>query len=59
MSITFDELKEKLKDMDEITLLEKLEIYSEEIVDRFPDKIEEKLVQLEEEFEEEDENEDE
>lgn len=50
MSLTFEEVKDKLKEIDEITLLEKLEIYSDDIVERFEDKIEERLEQLEEEF---------
>lgn len=46
MSLTLNELKEKLTDIDEVTLLEKLEIYSDDIVERFTDKIEEKYEQL-------------
>ena len=38
---------EKLKKMEEVTLMETLEITSEEIVDRFLDRIEEKFDQLE------------
>ncbi len=52
MSFTFEEIKEKLKEIDEISLLEKLEIYSDDIVERFEDKIEEKWEQLELDFEE-------
>ena len=51
MTITNEELKEKLKSIDEVSLLEKLEIYSDDIVDRFDDKIEEKWEQLVLEFE--------
>jgi len=51
MTITNEELKEKLKSIDEVSLLEKLEIYSDDIVDRFDDKIEEKWEQLILEFE--------
>ena len=54
MSLTLNELKEKLTDIDEVTLLEKLEIYSDDIVERFTDKIEEKYEQLIGDFEEED-----
>ena len=43
-----------LKRIDEISLLEVLEISSEDLVDRFTDKIEEKYEQLAEDFEEED-----
>ena len=39
MNRTFSELCEELKRIDEITLLELLEISSEEIVDKFEDKI--------------------
>jgi hypothetical protein len=42
MSLTFEDVKEKLKKLDEVTLLEILEISSEEIVERFGDKIEDK-----------------
>lgn len=41
---------EKLKQLPETDLLELLEIYSDELVDRFPDKIEEKLEFLEREL---------
>lgn len=50
--LTYSEFIEKLKEKDEITLLEMLEIYSDELVDRFPDKIEQKYEQLIGEFEE-------
>ena len=46
MNRTFSELCEELKRIDEITLLELLEISSEEIVDKFEDKIEDKLDKL-------------
>ena len=45
-----------LKRIDEISLLEVLEISSEDLVDRFIDKIEEKYEQLAEDFEEEQED---
>ena len=48
--ITLTELEEKLKDIDEITLLERLEISSEDIIDRFEDRIEERFEQFELEF---------
>jgi len=44
-----------LKRIDEISLLEVLEISSEDLVDRFVDKIEEKYDQLQPEVEAEDE----
>ena len=55
--LTLPELSEKLKKVDEISLLEVLEITSEDIVDKFQDVIEEKQEELEEELEEEEEQE--
>ena len=47
MAVTLEELKEKLKArVDAITLLEILEISSEELVDRFEDFIENKFDKL-------------
>jgi hypothetical protein len=46
MNRTFSELCEELKRIDETTLLELLEISSEEIVDKFEDKIEDRLDKL-------------
>ena len=40
------ELLEKLRKLDEVSLLELLEITSEELVDRFMDKIEDSLHKL-------------
>jgi hypothetical protein len=54
MSLTLEELKEKMKNIDEISIIERLEIYSDELVERFLDKIEEKWEQLVLDFEEED-----
>lgn len=45
--ITFHELKEKLTMIDEVTLLEILDIRSEDIVERFADIIEDKQEELE------------
>lgn len=53
MSLTLNDLKEKLKQIDEISLLEILDITSEDIVENFEDKIEEKMEELCEEFEDE------
>lgn len=50
-SITYEELREHLKTIPEVDLLELLEIYADELVDRFPDKIEEKYDKLMQEFE--------
>lgn len=46
MQRTFQELCEDLKKFDETTLLELLNISSEELVDMFQDKIEENLDRL-------------
>jgi len=51
--MTYGDLIERLKQLDEVSLLELLEVYSDEIVDRFPDKIEEKLDYLMEQMEDE------
>lgn len=48
--ITLKELSDKLKRVDEISLLEVLDISSEEIVDRFQDFIEERYESLAEDF---------
>ena len=37
MALTFEEIKERLKRLDEVDLLEILDISSEEILDRFED----------------------
>ncbi len=50
--LTHLELLERLKQIDETSLLEILEIYSDELVDRFQDKIERKREYLLEELEE-------
>ena len=41
-NITFEELKEALKRLDEVSLLELLGIQSDDLVDRFDDLIEKK-----------------
>jgi len=51
MNLTFEELKEKLQRVDEVTLLELLEIHSEDIVERFEDYIEDKQERLLKEIE--------
>ena len=51
MTITFEELKEKLQRVDEVTLLELLEIRSDDIVERFEDFIEEQQDKLMREIE--------
>ena len=50
MALTIRDICDKLYQLDEITLLEVLDITSEEIVDRFLDKVEDKADQLEEEL---------
>lgn len=54
--ITLADMILHLKRIDEISLLEILEISSEDLVDRFVDKIEEKYDLLKEDFEEEEED---
>jgi len=53
---TFEEICEQLKGTDEITLLEVLNISSEEIVERFQDLIELKLTFFQRDLEEEEDN---
>jgi len=53
MSLTLPEIMEHMKAIDEVTLLEVLEISSEEIVDRFSDRIEEQYDKFNQEFEDE------
>ena len=50
MALTIHDICDRLKNLDEISLLEVLDISSEEIVDRFNDKIVEKADELEEEL---------
>lgn len=57
MILTDKEIKERLKQLSEYDLLEILEIDAEEIVDRFPDKIEEKMSYFIEDLEVDDESE--
>lgn len=50
MSYTLRDLMEKLMLLDEITVLEVLEITTEDLVERFQDKIEDKFSELEDDF---------
>ena len=50
---TFEEICEILKGTDEITLLEQLDISSEEIVEKFRDLIEDKLEFFQQDLEDE------
>lgn len=52
MSMLLVELCEKLKELDEITLMERLKTNSEELVERYIDVIEENYDSLIEEFDE-------
>jgi hypothetical protein len=47
MALTFQEVCERLEDIDEITLLEVLDISSKDIIEKFQDKIEDNLEDLE------------
>lgn len=51
--LTFEELKERLKRLDEITLLEILDLTSEELVELLADVIEEKQHKLRKEIDDE------
>ena len=51
--LTFTDVCDRLKQQDEISVLEVLEITSEELVDRFNDKIENKLEYFIEDLEDE------
>ena len=53
MSLTLPEIKTKLAQLNEVTLLELLQITSDELVDRFSDVIEDNAEYLEEELEDE------
>jgi hypothetical protein len=44
---TLEDIKDKLKQLDEVTLMEVLEITSEDLVERFVDRIEQKQDTLE------------
>jgi hypothetical protein len=44
--LTFKDLKDRLKHLDEVTLLEVLNISSEDLVERFSDFIEDRFDQL-------------
>tara|TARA_R110002153_G_scaffold136903_1_gene286892 strand:- start:1024 stop:1188 length:165 start_codon:yes stop_codon:yes gene_type:complete len=51
MALTFEEICERLSRIDEVTLLEVLDISSNEIVAKFKDNIEDRLDTLEEDLE--------
>jgi hypothetical protein len=52
MSLTLPELYDKLKEVDELTLLELLEVNADQIVEAFKDLIDENADKLEKLFEE-------
>lgn len=47
MSLTLEEIKERLRRWDELTIMEELGLRTEDIVDRFDDIIEDKADYLE------------
>lgn len=51
MALTLNDIKDRLKQIDEIDLLELLDINSEDIVERFTDLIEDNFDKLEREVE--------
>ena len=51
--LTFTDVCDRLKQQDEISVLEGLEITSQDLVDRFQDKVEEKLEYFIEDLEDE------
>jgi hypothetical protein len=58
MALTLEDIKDRLKGLDEVTLLEVLDISSEEIVERFVDFIENRIELLEEELQDEESDQD-
>ena len=50
MALTFKDICDKLEKLDEITLLEVLDISSEEIIGKFQDKIEDNFEELSEDL---------
>lgn len=58
MALLFNELLEKLRQWDEVSLLELLDIRSDDLVDRFEDIIEERQELIREALEDTDEQED-
>lgn len=54
MSLTINELFERLKELDEISILEILNISSEDLIDKYQDEIESRFDDLLEKFDDED-----
>lgn len=50
MSLTFEDIIDRLKQLDEITILELLDLKTEDIVDRFRDVIEDAIEEIEKEL---------
>jgi hypothetical protein len=50
MNLTFEDIISRLKQLDEVTILELLDLKTEDIVDRFRDVIEDMLEELEKEL---------
>ena len=46
IELTLEEMKEKLSGLDEVTLMEILEVHSDELVEAFEDRIEENIDKL-------------
>jgi hypothetical protein len=50
MSLTFEDILDRLKQLDEVTILELLDLKTEDIVDRFRDVIEDAIEEIEKEL---------
>jgi hypothetical protein len=50
MSLTFEDIIDRLKQLDEVTILELLDLKTEDIVDRFRDVIEDAIEEIEKEL---------
>lgn len=54
MALTLKDILEKLKQEDEVSVVELLDLRSDDLVERFIDIVEDKLEKLREEYEDED-----
>ena len=50
MSLTFEDIIDRLKQLDEVTILELLDLKTEDIVDSFRDVIEDAIEEIEKEL---------
>ncbi len=50
MSLTFEDIIDRLKQLDEVTILELLDLKTEDIVERFRDVIEDAIEEIEKEL---------